>query len=119
MTMIELELTGQIVPKARPRFTRSGHAFTDPKYRTWKDGAIIELRSQYHDEPLPRTRSVTITLIGKHSRRGDADNTAGAILDALVQAGVLAGDNLNVVPRLAISLEYGAAGAMTGVAIEV
>jgi Holliday junction resolvase RusA-like endonuclease len=51
-------------------------------------------------------KSISIELKGKHSRRGDSDNVAGSVLDALVQAGVLAGDNLKVVSKLAIALEY-------------
>jgi Holliday junction resolvase RusA-like endonuclease len=49
---------------------------------------------------------VAILLQGKHSRRGDADNIAGAILDALVQAGVLKDDSLIHVKGLAVALEW-------------
>jgi Holliday junction resolvase RusA-like endonuclease len=78
-------------------------------YRSWKEGAILDFRQQHRGQPLiEKTSSIKIVLFGRHSRRGDTDNIAGACLDALVQAGVLKGDNLMVVPRLAIELDYDA-----------
>jgi Holliday junction resolvase RusA-like endonuclease len=103
--MIELILEGEITPKTRPRVTANG-TYMPPKYRQWKEGAILTFRSQYNLEPLIMVKSVSIELHGKHSRRGDADNISGSVLDALVQAGVIGNDNLMVVPRLSIALNY-------------
>ena len=103
--MIELKLTGDIVPKARPRVS-FGRAYLPQNYRNWKDSAIAELMTQYQGEPLKAVESVAIELTGKHSRRGDADNIAGALLDAMVQGGLLVNDNLTVVPKLSITLSY-------------
>ena len=55
--------------------------------------------------PLERAE-VTISLTGKHNRQGDADNVAGSILDALVQARVLVDDNMKRVPSLTIALDW-------------
>jgi Holliday junction resolvase RusA-like endonuclease len=103
--MIELILAGEIVPKARPRVTARG-TFMPHRYREWKDGAILALRCQYHDGPLAKVESIAITLEGKHSRRSDGDNIAGSVLDALVQASILANDNLLAIPKLSIELQY-------------
>lgn len=103
-----LTLEGAIVPKARPRVTRTGHAFMPSAYREWKVAAIASLTAQWGDRPqVSGPVIVVIALKGKHRRSGDADNTAGAILDAMVQAGILSGDNLKAVPTLTVSLSHG------------
>jgi Holliday junction resolvase RusA-like endonuclease len=104
--MLELQLMGEIVPKARPRVTY-GRAYMPQNYRDWKECAIADLAQQYQGkEPMAALSEVSIALTGKHSRRGDLDNIAGAILDALVQARILANDNLTVVPKLSIGLSF-------------
>lgn len=75
------------------------------KYQRWRQAAIAELSSQYRGNPLSGV-SILIVLKGKHSRRCDADNVAGAILDALVQAQVLKDNNLMCVHSLTVSLEW-------------
>lgn len=102
--MIELILPGNVVPKARPRVTRRG-TFMPPNYRCWKLLAIGRLKAQYSGPQIDKA-SVSIVLKGKHPRRGDCDNIGGSILDALVQAGILRGDNLMVVPSLSVRLEW-------------
>ncbi len=104
---ITLILEGDITPKARPKVTING-TFMPRRYRDWKSAAILSFRSQYQgqNKAITRTKLVTVLLVGKHNRRGDADNIAGAILDALVQADIIANDNLLVVPKLSIELIY-------------
>ncbi|MBT9159574.1 MAG: hypothetical protein DDT26_00833 [Dehalococcoidia bacterium] len=97
---MQLTLAGRIVPKARPRVAR-GHAYLPANYRKWKDAAIASLRQQLPSQWCPRCGvAITIAIGGK--QRGDADNIAGAVLDALVQAGVLEDDRLACVPQLLI-----------------
>lgn len=57
-------------------------------------------------KPIGGAVAINIALTGKHSRRGDADNISGAILDALVQAGIIEGDNLMTVQSLSIELNW-------------
>lgn len=80
-----------------------------PAYRSWKAAAIASFQLQAIQQgiiaPIPKA-AITITLVGKHPRRSDCDNLAGAVLDALVQAGILQNDNLNYVPSLAIALQW-------------
>jgi Holliday junction resolvase RusA-like endonuclease len=102
--MIEFTLPGNVIPKARPRVTRNG-TFMPPAYKCWKTLAIARLRSQY-DGPQIEQAEVSIILRGKHPRRGDCDNIGGSVLDALVQAGILKGDNLMVVSALSVRLEW-------------
>jgi len=111
-------LSENIVPKARPRGTPTGRHYLPQNYRDWKQSAIWELRQQHHGEPIAVPVQVEITLTGKHSRRGDADNIAGAILDAMVQAGILIDDNLTRIPSLSIKLIHNGEKPSTTIKIE-
>lgn len=101
-------LAGCIVPKARARVTRNG-TYHPHRYRDWKSATIFTFRAQAVELGLTTPLSgveITIQLLGKHPRRGDLDNIAGSILDALVQSGVLKDDSLSVVSSLAIALQW-------------
>jgi Holliday junction resolvase RusA-like endonuclease len=93
------KLTGKITPKARPRLGRGG-VHLPANYRDWKKNAILQLLAQSRPlEPLAKAE-VSIAIGG--GQRGDLDNIAGAILDALVQSGILLDDRLSVVSKLSI-----------------
>lgn len=95
----QFALTGSVVPKARPRVTRKG-TFLPQRYRDWKEKAIASLLSQRTKyEPLEKV-TISIELYG--AARGDLDNIAGAILDALVQAGIIKDDRISLVKALSI-----------------
>lgn len=98
-SIIEFHLAS-IQPKARPRFD-GNRALTPKRYRDWKAGAILALQAQVPAgfQAIARA-SVYIIILG--SVRGDLDNLAGAVLDALVQAGILQDDRLSCVPKLSI-----------------
>jgi Holliday junction resolvase RusA-like endonuclease len=103
-------LQGVVVPKARPRVTKSGQAYIPPNYRAWKEQAIESLRGirplyPQHTFPLEQANAMFV-LDGKHSRGSDGDNLSGALNDALVQAGILREDNLLHVPEQAVMLNY-------------
>lgn len=93
------KLTGNITPKARPRLGRGG-VHLPANYRDWKENAIIELLSQSRP-PEPLTKAEVLIAIGG-KQRGDLDNIAGAVLDALVQAGILLDDRISVVSKLTV-----------------
>lgn len=103
---INFTLEGAIVPKARPRVTDRG-TFMPAKYRDWKEEAIADLICQSRQKlsvfPIDSC-GIIINLLGKHSRSGDLDNVSGAILDALVQSGILRDDSMAVVTSLEVSL---------------
>jgi len=92
-------LQGEIVPKARPRFS-AGHTYLPAKYRDWKTQAIEALRAQRGE--LPTLSKAAVTIVIYNQARGDIDNIAGAVLDALVQAGILQDDRLSCIPELII-----------------
>jgi Holliday junction resolvase RusA-like endonuclease len=96
---LQLTLTGRVIPKARPRHN-GNQSYLPSSYRDWKDSAITELRCQYQGQQIAKAE-IAITIVG--SARGDLDNLAGAILDALVQSGVLKDDSCKCVPRLIVN----------------
>jgi len=105
MMTVNFNLSGLVVPKARPRF--AGHSYLPGNYRTWKQGAILELTQQARHQglvlPIPCPVSIDIHYSG-HAR-GDSDNLSGSILDALTGAKVLADDSVIHVPRLCFVFE--------------
>jgi Holliday junction resolvase RusA-like endonuclease len=97
---LKYHLHGRIIPKARPRLARNGKAYLPERYRIWKNKAIYQLKQQF-DLPRPISKAeISIEVGGK--QLGDLDNIAGAVLDALVQAGVLLDDRLSIVSKLTI-----------------
>jgi Holliday junction resolvase RusA-like endonuclease len=107
MTMMRsvVRIDGEIVPKARPRVTRRGITYMPSKYTEWKDATICALQANMR--PITSPVGITINLYGKHSRKGDLDNIAGAVLDAMVQGGILPDDNLTWVKQLSTSIQWG------------
>lgn len=75
-------------------------------YATWHKDALWQLKKiKPYTEEYPV--AVTISLYPKTKRRRDLDNVASSILDTLVDAGIIADDDLTHVERLAIMfMEY-------------
>ena len=92
-------LSGAVIPKTRPRVTRRG-TFLPKRYREWKEEAIAILLSQRISFETMDKVAIAIELYG--SARGDLDNIAGAILDALVQADIIVDDRISIVKELSI-----------------
>ncbi len=79
--------------KARPRVTRHGTYMPRP-YQAWR-GRFVHLVQQTHGLPAPiaDTFALKLTIVTKSgSMRPDLDNVAGAVLDALQDARVIAND---------------------------
>lgn len=73
-----------------------------PAYRAWKDLAGWQLKGQ-NPKPIGCRAFVQIDL--DQRRNGDADNRAKAVMDLLVEHGVLAGDTKKHVRRVSIGWE--------------
>ena len=116
-------LDGGVVPKARPRATGArrrggGQKVVLPEnYRIWKGQAGRSFLEQSMGVPgrfpIEQTSTVKVKFTGKHSRKGDGDNTVGAILDAmqaidstLINKQVLKNDNLLAIPSSSFRLIY-------------
>ena len=104
MLILNLWLDGRVSPKARPRVS-NGHAYLPSAYRKCDRDAVLELLCQLGSRdclPIAVPVAVEIALTGS-SHRGDLDNLAGAVLDALVEASVLTDDRLSCVPKLVVT----------------
>jgi len=79
--MISLELP---VPPSANRIWRvgRGRTYLSPEYRLWLKKARILIRNQYRGKPLTGEVFVNIAWF-RRARRGDLDNKAKPILDAL------------------------------------
>jgi len=104
MTRLHVIIPGDPVPYTRARFnTRTGNVYTPQKYRAWKEGAALLIKSaargkkfyfsngigwSYRDSKV-RVRMNLYTA----TRRGDWDNYYKAALDAIVKSGVILNDN--------------------------
>lgn len=65
-----------------------------PAYRKWLDQAVSEIKAQYGNAAAIESDVLIIATITPPDKRCDIDNMLKASNDALVNAGVLADDNL-------------------------
>jgi Holliday junction resolvase RusA-like endonuclease len=66
--------------KARPRMTKTGHAYMAQSYRDAQAEMRKQLQSQWKEEPLKGPVALYIRVYGEG--RGDSDNIAGFLMDA-------------------------------------
>jgi len=101
--MLKLILKGIVVPKARPKFNR-GQAYLPSNYRIWREQAIVELLQQRQEVGIKYPVEVPIKLhiTYKGCGNADADNIAGAIMDALKYAKIVKDDNLKHISELTV-----------------
>ena len=85
--------------KARPRLTRTGHAFMPPAYKLAQAEMRKQIRQQWTSGPLEGP--ISLTLMVKGEGRGDTDNIAGAFMDA-AQGVLWLDDRVSVIPKLSI-----------------
>ncbi len=120
---IQFWLSGNVVPKARPRVTKRG-TYLPKQYRGWRNQAEVEIYRQLCDLnlsiklPIPRA-NISLIFMGNHRKNADLDNLAGACLDALTLngAGVILDDRVTCVPKLTV--EYEPNAKKTGVLIKI
>lgn len=99
MNSRDLHLPLRPISKARPRSYRGqARPYTDSVYRDWLRDARMHLMEWWTDEPLEHVSMLDVHFYG--AARGDLDNRLGSVLDAMVAAGVVWDDNVNVIPRV-------------------
>lgn len=87
------------IPQGRPRVVK-GHAFYSKKVKAYRDELTWTFRS-FRDSRCPFRGPVRVEIdIAGANLDSDLDNHAKGVLDSLVAAGVLAGDNQRVVAEL-------------------
>ena len=122
---ISLRINLEPIPKGRPRFTRSGHAFTPARTRKFEAEAKKQAKAQYKGKPLEGGISIDFEFIvtrpkrPKHdypSKVGDVSNLIKAVEDAL--NGVVFKDDSQVVEVVARK-RYAEQKEAAGITIEV
>jgi len=103
-----LEVKMPLFSKARPRLTKTGHAYMPQAYRDAQAEMQRQINEQWHHAPLTGPIALYIKVYGEG--RGDGDNIAGAILDAAGPSkgkpGILwEDDRVSVIPCLIIEWE--------------
>lgn len=92
---IKLWIPGRGVGKARPRFGKNGSIHTADNYGNWKTEAIAHLSTLSIPGTIPQPCKVKCQFVNFAS--SDSDNLTGSVLDALVQAEILANDSSSYV----------------------
>lgn len=91
-------------PAARPRFFR-GRVHTEPNYKLWQLQCTQLLRLQWDREPLQKVEHIHFVFVAAN-RRPDIDNLIKSILDSIVYAKILRGDNLTVLDSISAAYEH-------------
>jgi len=103
-----LDIRMPLHSKARPRLTKSGHAYMPAAYRLAQAEMQRQVKAQWEMESLIGPIALYIKIYGEG--RGDADNVAGFLMDAAGPAkdkpGILwQDDRLSVIPLLIVDWE--------------
>lgn len=110
MTSLDITIKGQTASKKNSKriFCRGKYPTVLPSeaHELWHKQALEALKLPSGVPfPLETTHSITLLFYPQNKRKFDLSNHAEAIMDLLVDAGVLADDNYEVVPNL--QLLYG------------
>jgi len=97
--MITLEIRHPLFSKARPRVTKTGHAFMPAAYRKNQKELLAKIKEQYDGPPLEGPLRVEIELRGEG--RGDIDNIAGALMDTVNKV-LWVDDRVSIIPELEV-----------------
>jgi Holliday junction resolvase RusA-like endonuclease len=104
--ILDVEIKGNPIPASRPRFTKSGRAYTAEPYKSYKANLAKKLEmlmGELPEIPDAGTKERTAYLkahryqlslkIYREKAIGDVDNYAKSVMDALQDAGVIANDS--------------------------
>lgn len=79
--------------KARPRVTKTGHAFMPSSYRKYKSDVCKLIRTQWDGTIITATVKVTTSFYTPTGNcRSDVSNAHDTLLDCLQDSGVIAND---------------------------
>lgn len=106
---ISVEILGETPAKKNSRITLpNGKTIPSKRYRDWRGSALPQVFRQIGG-PRPAINEpceVAMEFVHGDRRRRDCDNGASSVLDLLVDAGVLADDNWEIVRSLKVSNAY-------------
>lgn len=94
---------GTPIPQSRPRVTRDGRVYHGARSTNYRRALVLTLRTAIPWR-MPALSGVAVELRARGLRaNSDLDNLAKQVLDALVDAGVLAGDSVRHVRALSVT----------------
>ena len=107
--MISFIIDGETPAKKNSRIvnTKTGRSFPSKRYTEWHKSAQMQLLSVWkHFKPIDVPCKIHMTFTHGDLRRRDSDNGTSSILDLLVDCGILADDNWQIVKGLTIENDY-------------
>lgn len=102
-------IEGETPAKKNSRITLpNGRTIPSKNYRTWHESALLQIEAMAISREATISYPVAISLSFYHGdlRRRDSDNGTSSILDLLVDAGILADDNWQIVRILNVYNQY-------------
>ena len=97
--MVTLEIFHPLFAKARPRVTKTGHAFMPAAYRNNQKQLLAKVKEQYDGPPLKGPLRVEMELHGEG--RADIDNVVGAFFDTVNKV-LWEDDRVSIIPELSV-----------------
>jgi Holliday junction resolvase RusA-like endonuclease len=92
----ELHIPLRPMSKERPRsFQGQSRPYMSRNYKLWMKDCIAVMQEWWVGPPLQKVKFLEIEHHG--AARGDLDNKDGSVMDALVKAGVIKDDNVNII----------------------
>ena len=98
--MVTLEIYHPLFAKARPRVTKTGHAYMPAAYRKNQKELLEKIKEQYDGGPLEGPLRVEMELFGEG--RADIDNVVGAFFDTANKV-LWVDDRISIIPELSVS----------------
>ena len=102
-------IEGETPAKKNSRITLpNGRTIPSKNYRAWHKSALLQIEAMAISREATISYPVAISLNFIHGdlRRRDSDNGTSSILDLLVDAGILADDNWQIVRILNVYNQY-------------
>ena len=97
--MVTLEIRRPLFSKARPRVTKTGHAFMPVAYKKNQKELLEKIKEQYDGPPIEGPLRVEVDLYGEG--RGDIDNIIGALFDTANKV-LWTDDRVSIIPELSV-----------------
>lgn len=113
ITGFSMRVEGVPVPKGRPRFSKLGHAYTDPKTRNYEKAVAAAWKEQ---QGVTLEGNVEIfVVVGTPNMNADIDNFCKSVLDGLQLGGAFANGDEQVTRLTAWKYPAGKDDAFTSV----
>lgn len=102
------EIHAETPAKKNSRITlRNGMTIPSKRYREWHKSAEKEIKTQKLPlSPLDSPVRVLLRFTHGDLRRRDSDNGTSSIMDLLVDVGILADDNWQIVRQIRVQNDY-------------